>query len=90
MSTPVEKSAAQRRAEVTARKAARRAMRPAHVDPHQLYSIEETGAALDASRAAIYNLISAGKLQTVKLDGRARVSGASIIRAAGAGGAEHA
>lgn len=79
MSQTVEKSNEQRRAEAAARKAARRAMRPAHVDPHQLYSIEETGAALDASRAAVYNMISAGKLQTVKLDGRARIKGASII-----------
>jgi hypothetical protein len=77
--TSVEKTAEQRRAEAAARKAARRAMRPPHIDANQLYSIEETGAALDASRAAVYNLISAGKLQTVKLDGRARIRGASII-----------
>jgi hypothetical protein len=75
----VEKTSEQRRAETAARKAARRAMRPAHVDPHQLYSIEETGAALDASRAAVYNLITAGKLKLVKLDGRARIKGSSII-----------
>ena len=80
MSTSIAKEIeCQRRTDAAARKAARRAMRPANIDPVQLYSIEETGAALDASRAAVYNLISAGKLQTVKLDGRARVRGASII-----------
>ena len=62
------------------RKDERRARRPAQIDPVQLYGIDEAGAALDSSRAALYQLISAGRLRVVHLGKRPRIPGAEIIR----------
>jgi excisionase family DNA binding protein len=68
--------------ERTSRSIERRAKRPAHIDPHQLYSIDEGAAALDTSRMGVYELISAGRLRTVRIDSRQRIPGAEIIRIA--------
>jgi hypothetical protein len=71
-----------RKQERISRSIERRAKRPAHIDPHQLYSINEGAAALDTSRVGIYDLISAGRLRTVKIDSRQRIPGSEIIRIA--------
>jgi hypothetical protein len=60
--------------------AARRELRPRFIDSAQAYSIDESCAALDISRAGFYNLIAAKKLHTVNFDGRPRVPGSEIIR----------
>lgn len=60
--------------------AERREARPAVVDPNQLYSIPETAAALDRSRAGIYNEIKAGRIRSVHDGSRHKVAGAEIIR----------
>ena len=62
------------------RTADRRASRPPAVDSNQLYSIEECAAALDKSRAGIYNDIAAGKLTIIHDGGRRKIAGAEIIR----------
>lgn len=64
----------------TSRVAGRRAARPASIDPHQFYSIPETAAARDKSRAGVYNEIKAGLLHAVKDGRRTKVLGAEIIR----------
>lgn len=59
----------------------RRAQRPDRIDPVQLYSVEETCAALDVSRAALYQLFTKGDIRSVdQLTRRRRVAGAEIMR----------
>lgn len=62
------------------RAAERRSHRPASIDVSQLYSIDECAAALDRSRAGIYNDIAAGRIRAVKDGARRKISGAEIIR----------
>ncbi len=62
------------------RAAERRAMRPSLIDPNQWYSIDETAAALDKSRAGIYNDIASTRIQARKDGRRRKVHGAEIIR----------
>lgn len=54
--------------------------RPQRIDPAQAYSVDETCAASDISRALFYKLVKAGQLKIIKAMGRTRVSGAEIIR----------
>ncbi|HEX7080052.1 MAG TPA: hypothetical protein VF329_03465 [Gammaproteobacteria bacterium] len=63
------------------RTAERRALRPAILDPNQFYSIDETAAARDKSRAGIYQEIAAGVLKATKDGKRTKILGAEIIRA---------
>jgi len=58
----------------------RRALRPVTVDANQLYSIPETCAALDRSRAGLFKDIASGKLKTVTNGRRRLVPGGEIIR----------
>jgi len=64
----------------------RRANRPARIDPHQAYSINETCAALDLSRPQFYVLLRSRRLRVIDppLDSRPRVSGSEILRLLGA------
>lgn len=65
------------------RKRARAEQRPSVIDPNQLYSIDEAGAALGISRALIYRRIRDGTLAIVKDGNRSLFKGSEIIRAAG-------
>ena len=58
----------------------RRAQRPVLIDANQLYSINETAAALDKSRAGLYRDIAAGRIRVLKDGSRTKVRGAEIIR----------
>jgi hypothetical protein len=59
----------------------RRASRPTLIDPSQLYSIVESCAALDISRAQYYVLVEREVIRPkTGIDGRPRVTGAEIIR----------
>ena len=62
------------------RVAERRKIRPAIIDPHQFYSIDEAAAARDQSRAALYKEIAAGRLKATKDGKRTKIIGAEIIR----------
>jgi hypothetical protein len=55
-----------------------RALRPEHIDEHQLYSVEQTAAALDLSLARVWQHIAAGRLRTVKDGRRTLVTGRAI------------
>lgn len=77
----MKESASSDAAARAARVAARRASRPERLDPVQAYSIDETCAALDISRAQFYVLRNRGVLRVLSsIDGRPRVSGAEIAR----------
>ncbi len=58
----------------------RRAMRPAIIDPNQLYSIAEAAAARDQSPASLWKDIGRGALPVVRHGKRAKILGAEIIR----------
>jgi hypothetical protein len=64
----------------TDRQAERRALRPAIVDEHQLYSVDEAAAALDRSRAQLYNDFAAGRILSVNDGKRRKVPGSEIVR----------
>lgn len=58
----------------------RRAQRPAIIDEHQLYSIEEAAAALDRSRSQLYADLAAGRLRSVNDGRRRKIPGGEIVR----------
>lgn len=59
----------------------RRAIRPAVIDPHQLYDVAEVAAARGRSIAATWNDIRDGKLKSTKVGKRRLVIGSELIRA---------
>jgi excisionase family DNA binding protein len=56
--------------------------RPLVLDPSQLYSIAEASAALDQSRPTTYADIDAGRLASIVMGRRRKISGAEVIRRA--------
>lgn len=59
----------------------RRAIRPAVIDPHQLYDVPEAAAARGRSVAALYNDIKLKRIKVTRVDGRTLILGREIIQA---------
>lgn len=60
--------------------AARRASRPAQIDPSQCYSVDEACAAMDVSRPFFYQMLAANQIKVIKRGARTAVPGSEIIR----------
>ncbi len=59
----------------------RRALRPAIIDPHQLYDVTECAAARGRSVASVWNDIRDERLKSTKVGKRRLILGAEIVRA---------
>ena len=58
----------------------RRANRPAVIDPHQFYSVEEFGVFRDECLASAWKEIRDGVVKVVKVGKRTKIIGSEIIR----------